>query len=198
VKNRTSRPGSNQLQSQRISNINKQKVIMPKTINITSEGQIIGGTFSTRENADKAVKAFQDLGYSNADIQVLVQLNEKQADDAYTDMLSDRGFSEFQARYYDKVVREGKVLVAVYEVTDPSPIIDIFDKFKAEYNPNGSRNLREDVLGMTTGAIVGAAALGAVGAVVAGPVGAAAGLAAGALVGGGSGAAAGKAVEHGK
>jgi hypothetical protein len=42
-----------------------------------------------------------------------------------------------------------KVLVAVYEVTDPAPVIDIFDKFKAEYNPNGSRNLRDDVAGMT-------------------------------------------------
>jgi hypothetical protein len=88
--------------------------------------------------------------------------------------------------------------VAVYGVTDPAPIIDIFDKYDADYNPNGSRNLREDVLGMTTGAVVGAAALGAVGAVVGGPVGAAAGVAVGAVVGGGSGAAAGKAVEHRK
>jgi hypothetical protein len=88
--------------------------------------------------------------------------------------------------------------VAVFEVTDPVPVIDIFDKYKAEYNPNGSRNLREDVLGMTAGAVVGAVALGAVGAVVGGPVGAAAGLATGAVVGGGSGAAAGKAIEHRK
>ncbi len=96
------------------------------------------------------------------------------------------------------MLREGKVLVVVYEVTDPAPVIDIFDKFKAEYNPNGSRNLREDVLGMTAGAVVGAAALGAAGAVVGGPAGAAAGGVVGAIVGGGSGAAAGKAVEHKK
>jgi hypothetical protein len=88
--------------------------------------------------------------------------------------------------------------VAVYGVTDPAPVIDIFDKFKAEYNPNGSRNLREDVAGMTVGAVVGAAALGAIGAAVGGPVGAAVGGVAGAVVGGGSGAAAGKAVEHRK
>jgi len=49
---------------------------MPRTINQTLEGQIIGGTFSQRENADKAVKAFQDYGLSNLDIEVLVQLNK--------------------------------------------------------------------------------------------------------------------------
>jgi hypothetical protein len=161
---------------------------MPQTITRSSTGQIIGGTFSNRENADKAVKAFQDLGVSPSNIQVLVQLNEKQAKDVYTDILSDRGFSDAQARYYDKAVREGKILVAVYDVADPDPVIDIFDDFKAEYNPNGSRNLRDDV----------AAAGGVAGAALGGPVGAAAGAAAGAVVGGGGGAAAGKAAEHSK
>jgi hypothetical protein len=125
-------------------------------------------------------------------------LDEKKAAKAYLDTLTDRGFSASQAGYYDKVIRAGKILVAVFEVTDPVPVIDIFDKYKAEYNPNGSRNLREDVLGMTAGAVVGAVALGAVGAVVGGHVGSAAGLATGAVVGGGSGAAAGKAIEHRK
>jgi hypothetical protein len=171
---------------------------MPQTITRSSTGQIIGGTFSNRENADKAVKAFQDLGVSPSNIQVLVQLNEKQAKDVYTDILSDRGFSDAQARYYDKAVREGKILVAVYDVADPDPVIDIFDDFKAEYNPNGSRNLRDDVAGMTVGAVVGAAAGGVAGAALGGPVGAAAGAAAGAVVGGGGGAAAGKAAEHRK
>jgi len=171
---------------------------MPQTIDKTFHGQIIGGTFSNRENAQKAVKAFENLGVPSSNIQVVVQLNEKQGKDVYTDILTDRGFSESQARYYDKVVREGKVLVAVSEVTDPTPIIDVFDKFKAEYNPNGSRNLRDDVAGMTVGAVVGAAAGGVAGAVIGGPVGATAGMAAGAVIGGGSGAAAGKAAEHSK
>jgi hypothetical protein len=180
------------------TNPNKRKMPMPKTIDKTDEGQIIGGIFSNRHNADKAVEAFEDLDISPENIEVVVQLDEKLASDAYSDILSERGFSESQSRYYDKVIREGKILVAVYEVIDPAPIIDIFDKYKAEYNPNGSRNLREDVLGMTAGAVVGAAALGTLGAMVGGPVGAAAGLGAGAVVGGGSGAAAGKAVEHRK
>jgi hypothetical protein len=171
---------------------------MPKTIEKTYEGQIIGGIFANEDNAEKAVEAFEELEISSDDIEIIVQLEGDQAKEVYTDILSDRGFSESQALYYDKVIREGKVLVVVSEVTDPAPIIDIFDKYKAEYNPNGSRNLRDDVAGMTVGAAVGAAAGGVAGAVIGGPVGAAAGVAAGAVVGGGAGAATGKAVEHKK
>jgi len=170
---------------------------MPQTLDKTFDGQIIGGVFSNRENADKAVRAFEDMDISPDNIQVVLQVDLSQAKDAYYDILTDRGFSESQATYYDKLVREGKILVTVDEVTEPAPIIDIFDKFKAEYNPNGSRDLREDVLAMTTGALVGAAAMGAVGA-VAGPAGIVAGMAAGAVVGAGSGAAAGKSAEHKK
>jgi len=180
-------------------NINhKRKKPMPQTLDKTFHGQIIGGTFSNRENADQAIKAFEELEISPENIKVLVQLNENKGTGAYEDILTDRGFSESQARYYDKVVREGKILLTIHGVTDPAPIIDIFDKYNAEYNPNGSRNLREDVLGMTTGAMVGAAAFGVVGGALGGPGGAAAGAVAGALVGGGSGAVAGKAAEHSK
>ena len=171
---------------------------MPKTIDKTYEGQIIGGIFANEENAEKAVEAFEEMDISSDDIEVIVQLDGDQAEDVYIDILSDRGFSESQAIYYGEVIRAGKVLVVVSEVTDPAPVIDIFDKFKAEYNPNGSRNLRDDVAGMTVGAAVGAIAGGVAGGVIGGPVGAAAGLAAGALAGGGAGAAAGKAVEHKK
>ena len=171
---------------------------MPKTLDKTYDGQIIGGTFSNRTNADKAVAAFEDSGIPMDNIEVIVPLDDDENEDVYTDLFTDRGFSEYHANYYDTVIREGKVLVAIYGVTDPAPVIDIFDKFKAEYNPNGSRNLRDDVAGMTVGAVVGAAALGAIGAAVGGPVGAAVGGVAGAGVGGGSGAAAGKAVEHRK
>jgi hypothetical protein len=169
---------------------------MPKTIDKTYEGQIIGGIFANEDNAEKAIEAFEKIDISPDDIEIIVQLEGDQAEDVYTDILSDRGFSESQALYYDKVIRAGKVLVVVSEVNDPAPVIDIFDKYKAEYNPNGSRNLRDDVAGMTVGAAVGATAGGVAGAVIGGPVGAAAGVAAGAVVGGGAGAAAGKAVEH--
>ncbi|MCE0484578.1 MAG: hypothetical protein LV479_10105 [Methylacidiphilales bacterium] len=171
---------------------------MPKTIESTYEGQIIGGIFTNEENAEMAVEAFEEMDISSDDIEIIVQLEGEQAEDVYVDLLSDRGFSESQAIYYGKVIHAGKVLVIVSEVNDPAPIIDVFDKFKAQYNPNGSRNLRDDVAGMTVGAAVGAAAGGVAGAVLGGPVGAAAGLAAGAVLGGGSGAAVGKAVEHKK
>jgi len=171
---------------------------MPQTIDKTFHGQIIGGTFSNRHNADKAVEAFQEMGIPETDIQIVVHLNEKQTKTVYSDILSERGFAESQAAYYDKAVHEGKILVMVFDVTDPAAVIDVFDRFKAEYNPNGSRNLRDDVAGMTAGAVVGAAVGGVAGAVIGGPVGAAAGVAAGAVVGGGSGAAAGKAAEHKK
>lgn len=172
---------------------------MPQTLVKTAEGQkIIGGTFSNRENADKAVSAFRELGVPDQNIQVVVQLNDKQAKEVYSDILTERGFAESQAAYYDKAIRGGKTLVVIYGVNDPAPVIDIFDKFKAEYNPDGSRNAREDVSGMTAGAAIGAAAGGAAGALVGGPVGAVAGAAAGAVVGAGGGAAAGKAAEHHK
>jgi hypothetical protein len=171
---------------------------MPQTIDNTFHGQIIGGIFSKRDNADQAIEAFEEMDISSENIREVVKLNEKQAVDAYKNILTDRGFSESQARYYDKLVRKGKILVTVHEVIDPRPIIDIFDQYQAEFNPNGSRNLREDVLGMTTGAIIGAAAFGGFGAMLGGPAGATAGAVAGAVVGAGSGAAAGKAAEHSK
>ncbi len=171
---------------------------MPQTIDKTLQGQIIGGTFSNHENADKAVDAFLKMGIPPNDIQVIVQLNDEQTEDVYADILTERGFADSQAHFYDKAIREGKTLVVVYDVKNPSAVIDIFDRFKAEYNPNGSRNMRDDVAGMTAGAVVGAVAGGVAGAAIGGPLGAATGVAAGAVVGGGSGAAAGKAAEHKK
>jgi len=171
---------------------------MPTTISRSDHRQIIGGAFSDRHNADKAIQEFRHLGIADSNIQEVVQLSEPQAPSAYTDAMVGRGFAESQALYYDQAIREGKILVAIHNVTDPNPVIDIFDRNQAEYNPNGSRNVRQDVVGLTTGVAVGAVAGGVAGALVGGPVGAAAGAAAGAVLGGGAGAAAGKAVEHHK
>jgi hypothetical protein len=171
---------------------------MPKTLVKNAEGQIIGGMFSNADNANKAILEFRKLGVQEENIQLTAQLNEKEQKQAYSDLLTDREVAETQAAYYDKAIRAGKTLVMIYDVVEPAPIIDIFDKYKAEYNPDGSRNAREDVSGMTAGAAIGTAAGGAVGALVGGPVGAVAGAAAGAVVGAGTGAAAGKAAEHNK
>lgn len=172
---------------------------MPQTITKTVDGQIIGATFSSAENANKAVAALEDeLSIPAENIQLLIQPTKEQSHDAHLNMLIGRGFTESQARYFNDAVKNGKILVAVHGVTDPAPVIDILDQYKAEYNPNGARNVRQDVMGMTTGAAVGAVAGSVVGAAFGGPVGAAAGAAAGAVIGGGGGAAAGKAVEHNK
>jgi hypothetical protein len=171
---------------------------MPATITKTDTTQIIGGVFSERQNADKAVQALRELGIPDENIQVVVMLDDKEAKDAYRNALVGRGVSESQALYYDQAIRNGKILVAVHNVTDPAPVIEVFDDHKAEYNPDGSRNLREDVFGLTAGAAAGAIAGGVAGTVVAGPLGTAVGAAAGAVLGGGAGAAIGKATEHRK
>ncbi|MCE0482909.1 MAG: general stress protein [Methylacidiphilales bacterium] len=171
---------------------------MPETISKSDNRQIIGGVFSNRKNADEAIKAFRQRGIPEQDLQVVVKLTDDQADDAYSAALVGRGFAESQALFYDKAIRNGKILVAVHNVVDPAPIIEIFDDNKAEYNPDGSRNLRQDVFGMTAGAVAGAIAGGAAGTAVAGPIGGAVGAAAGAVVGAGAGGAAGKATEHRK
>jgi len=171
---------------------------MPETISRTEDRQIIAGAFSNREDAEHAMAAFLNLGISDENIQVVVQLDEEQARHAYSQALVGRGFAESQADFYDLAIREGKTLVAVHNVIEAKPVIDIFDQYGSDFNPNGARNVRQDVFGLTAGAAVGATALGTAGAVVAGPVGAAAGVAAGTVIGGAVGAAAGRAVEHAK
>ncbi len=172
---------------------------MPQTMATTTQGaQIIGATFLDRANAERAVEALDAIGISPLDIQVVVQLNAHSPQDLYATILADRGFSRDDARRYDRLIRNGRTLVAVYDVVNPGPVIDILDEYHAEFNPDGSRNVRDDVVGMTTGAMVGAAALGTVGGALAGPAGAALGATAGAVLGGSSGAAGGKVVEHRK
>lgn len=171
---------------------------MPQTINKTTGLQIIAGLFSDHENADKATVAFQEGGVPRQDIQVLVQPEKGTTTPVYANELQGRGFAESQARYYDKAIRNGKIFVAVHNVTDADPIIDVFNRYGAEYNPDGSRNVRQDVAGLTAGAGAGAVVGAATGLVTGGPIGAAVGAAAGAVLGGGAGAAAGKAVEHRK
>ena len=153
---------------------------MPKTTKRWDHRQNIGGVFSDRTNADKAIQAFHDLGVKEQDIEEVVSLND--------------------------TVRNGKILVTVHNVKDPAPVIDIFDANKAEYNPDGSYNFRDDVAGLTVGAAAGAALGGAAGAaeggvlgtIVSGPLGTVVGSVVGAVVGGGVGAAAGEIAEHRK
>ena len=47
---------------------------MPATITKTDNSQIIGGVFSERDNADKAVQALRELGIPDSNIQIVVML----------------------------------------------------------------------------------------------------------------------------
>ncbi len=46
---------------------------MPQTIEKNSRDQIIAGVFSDPKNADKAIAAFQRLGVSSQNLQILAQ-----------------------------------------------------------------------------------------------------------------------------
>jgi hypothetical protein len=107
-------------------------VSMPQTLNNTYESKVIGGIFSNRENADKAVKAFQDSDISPENIQI-IQLDRQQTKDPCASFLVSRGFTHSQALYYDKAVRVGRILVAVYEVADLDRVIETFSKYHAQY-----------------------------------------------------------------
>jgi hypothetical protein len=171
---------------------------MAQTLGTTFHGQIIAGTFAHRDNAEDAIAAFREFGVFPSDIQVLPLEHDPLGKDVYSEILTERGFSQPQAFYYDQMIHEGKTLVAIHGVTDPATIIDIFNKFDAGFNPDGSRNVRDDVVGLTAGAVTGAVAGGIAGAVSGGPLGGAVGAAAGEVVGGIAGAALGKAAEHKK
>jgi len=145
---------------------------MPETINQTASSQTIGGVFSVRSHAKSAVRALLNLGILKDDIIETVTIND--------------------------TLRKGKILVTVYNVLNPVPVIEIFDKHEADCNLDGSRNFRQDVAGLTVGAAVGAAAGSIAGTALAGPVGTTTGATAGAIIGGGVGAIAGKVGEHNK
>jgi len=120
------------------------------------EAQIIAGIFSNEKNASKAAGAFAELGVRSDEIEIIAQSKEHRDEGGYAGMLSNCGFSDSQAAYYNKPLCEGKVLVVVYEVANAAPVIDIFEAYQAEYNPNGPRNVREDVVDTTGGATDGA------------------------------------------
>src|SRR6201992_4379007 len=99
---------------------------MPQTINKTADSQIIAGVFSDREKADKAIVAFQEAGVPSQNIQFIVQPEKQTNATTYVDDFQGRGIAERQAAYYDKAIRDGKLFVAVYNVIDPAPVVEIF------------------------------------------------------------------------
>ena len=93
-------------------------MLMPQTISKTYEVQIVGGIFSTRENDDKTIEGLQDLDIPRQNIQVVVKIDSEQAKEAYTDAVV-------------KAIRNGNILVAVHNVTNPTSIIELADFHKS-------------------------------------------------------------------
>gem|GEM_PF-608974 len=170
----------------KVNETTKERTLMATTTNSFSGRKIVGALFDEHHKAQQAVEDLLEGGYSRADIAVLVQVDEKQDRKARKEALKAVGYEDPDRIYFDKSIEEGKTLVSVTNV-DPKEtgkIVSILDHNGAHYNPNGDRNVRDDVVGMTSGAAIGAAA-----GAFAGPVGAAIGCLAGAAVGAVAGAA---------
>ena len=85
---------------------------MSQTISKTYEVQIIGGIFSARKNNAETIDVFQDLDIPPQNIQVVVRLDSKQAKETYTGAVV-------------KAIRNGNMLVAVHNVTNPASILEV-------------------------------------------------------------------------
>lgn len=169
---------------------------MAETIQKTPVGDLIGAVFEDRESAQKAALEITDHNIRDITVHEPLGKNEDGAESLRR--LTLLGVNRDKAHRLLEQLLQGKTLVTVNHVLPEqrAVVIDTFNRYGAHLNPDGSRNLREDVIGMTTGTAIGAAAGAVVGGIAAGPAGAAAGGAAGALAGGAAGAAAGKAAEH--
>lgn len=128
-----------------VHRIKLQVAPMRQTILKSDEAQLMGGSFSTWANATQAIEAFQNICFSEENIQV-IQLHVIQGKDPYINYLVGRGFTRPQARFYDKALMLGRILVAVYQVTDPVPVIDIITKYEGQYRLRPKVPFRSSIL----------------------------------------------------
>jgi hypothetical protein len=159
---------------------------MATTTKTSSESKIVGALFDDPHDANKAVLDLLKKGYLSHDIAVLHQFDQSKTHNRKhrKEALKTVGYTNSDSAYFDQAITEGKTLVSVTHVPadKAGEVVSIFDHNGAHYNPDGSRNVRDDVVGMTTGAAIGLAGgsfAGPVGAVI----GALAGIAVGATVG---------------
>jgi hypothetical protein len=161
---------------------------MATSTKTTNQKKIVGALFDEYQDANRAVDQLVREGYPIGNIALLIQTEEHPAS-TRSKALEAVGYQNADRTYFEKAVEEGKTLVSVTNIDEDETgdVISILNENGAHYDPDGSRNVRDDVVGMTTGAAVGAAA----GAFV-GPIGAAIG----ALAGGAIGAAIGTQIEE--
>jgi hypothetical protein len=155
---------------------------MAKSTPAVGNQKVVGALFDDPINAQKAVNELIEEGFPSASITMIQQNTHREKPKMRRESIEERGFAESDVAYFDGNIEQGKTLVSVADVSseETGKVIQILNKNGSHYNPDGSRSVRDDVVGMTSGAAVGAA----VGAVVGGPVGAAVGGVAGAAVGG--------------
>lgn len=142
----------------------------------------VGALFTNPDDAERAVKDLLAEGFSRNDIFVSTQQYLKDVPEVRQQALREGGYVEEDVLYFDKELAEGKTLVSVSHVRDEQcgAVIHILNKNGSHYDPDGTRNVRDDVVGMTTGAVIGAA----MGALLGGPIGAAVGEVGGGIIGG--------------
>ena len=86
--------------------------VMPEKISKTYEVQIIGGIFSSCGCDHAAMEDFQDLDIPQQNIQVVVKIDSKQTEEAYT-------------RAVVRAIRNGNILVSVHNAAQPASIMEV-------------------------------------------------------------------------
>lgn len=141
----------------------------------------VGALFDNTDDANRAVKELKDQGFSSRNIRTTILDDRQKPSVVPEDIFHRSGYSDRRIRFFKDGLLGGKVMVTVFNVPEElsGVVIHICNENGSQYDPDGSRNVRDDVVGMTTGALAGAA----LGALVAGPLGAAAGEVGGGLIG---------------
>jgi hypothetical protein len=106
---------------------------MSRTISATFEAQMIGGIFSTHENATRAIEAGQNSDTTQQDVHVSFPLDDKQAKEAFLHALI-------------KAIRSGNILMKPHDASNPLLVIKIIDDHEPGYNPDGNHQTRQLVM----------------------------------------------------
>ena len=110
-----------------------------RAITIECDDQILGGIFPNYEFAQRAINALQDSCISELNIQT-IQLSHAPSTNPYVNYLVMRGFDRLQARFYEKALQTGRILVVIYKVLNSKPVINIFHRNKATYRLRQKRS----------------------------------------------------------
>jgi hypothetical protein len=89
--------------------------VMPQILNKIFEAQMLGGIFSTRENAIAAMDDDQNLDIARQDVQILFPLSDKMAREAFV-------------RAMIAAIRSGYILNRRHDALKPVHVIEISDQ----------------------------------------------------------------------